>query len=202
MTTAIVSDLHIGTRLGADVTRRPEVRERLREALAVADEVVFLGDTVELRELPVEAVLGGAREVLADISDSLAGKRLTVVAGNHDHRLVEAALDRLRVEGGELDAEWSSAPEASPLAAELARLLPDSEVVLGYPGVWVRPDVYATHGHYLDLHMATPRLECVVGQALARRTHGPDHEFSSPADYERVACPAVRTLVQPRAGTG
>ena len=189
MTTAIVSDLHIGTRLEADVTRRPEVRQRLREALAVADDVVFLGDTVELRELPVEAVLGRAREVLADISDSLAGKRLTVVAGNHDHRLVEAALDRLRVEGGELHAEWSSAPEASPLVAELARLLPDSEVVLGYPGVRVRADVYATHGHYLDLHMATPRLECVVGQALARRTHGPDHEFSSPADYERVVAP-------------
>ena len=43
MTTAIVSDLHIGTRLEADVARRPEVRERLGAALADADHVVFLG---------------------------------------------------------------------------------------------------------------------------------------------------------------
>jgi predicted phosphodiesterase len=189
MTTAIVSDLHIGTRLEADVTRRPEVRERLAQALAAADEVIFLGDTIELRELPVETVLGLTREVLADLSGALAGKRVTVVSGNHDHRLVEAALDRLRVEGGELGSEWSGVPEASPLAAELARLLPDSELVLAYPGVRVRPDVYAIHGHYLDLHMTTPRLECVAGRLLARRTHGPDFAFASPGDYERVVAP-------------
>ena len=25
-------------------------------------------------------------------------------------------------------------------------------VQLAYPGVWLRDDVYATHGHYLDCH--------------------------------------------------
>lgn len=189
MTTAIVSDLHLGTRLGADVVSRPEVRERLGQALAAADDVIFLGDTIELRELPIESVLRLTREAFAELSGHLAGKRVTLVSGNHDHRIVEPAVERLRVEGGELAADWTGDPGHSPLAAELARLLPDSEVMLSYPGVRVRPDVYATHGHYLDLHMTMPRLECVLGRALARRTLGPGFGFASPADYERVVAP-------------
>ena len=30
---------------------------------------------------------------------------------------------------------------------------------LAYPGVWLRPDVYATHGHYVDLHITVPSFE-------------------------------------------
>ena len=111
------------------------------------------------------------------------------MAGNHDHRIVEPALERARVEGVEIGPEWSAGPEASPLAAELARALPESEVVLAYPGVRVRPDVYATHGHYLDLHMTMPRLESVVGHVFARRMIGPGLPMNSVADYERVLAP-------------
>jgi UDP-2,3-diacylglucosamine pyrophosphatase LpxH len=189
VTTAIVSDFHLATRSRADVARRPEVRERLAVALAEANHVIFLGDTIELRELPVESVLRVAREVIGDLSGPLAGKRVTVVPGNHDHRLAEAALDRVRVEGGELTPEWQGAPETSPLAAELARALPESEVMLAYPGLRVRPDVYATHGHYLDLHLTMPRLEAVLGRASARRTLGPGFRLGSVAEYERVLGP-------------
>lgn len=189
MTTAIVSDLHIGTSLGADVARRPEVRERLGAALVDAEHVVFLGDLIELRERPVASVVAQARTVLGDLAGPLAGKRVTIVAGNHDHRLVEPCLDRLRVDGAELALDWSGEAQGSPLAAELARMLPGSDVALAYPGLRIRADVYALHGHYLDLHMVVPRLECILGRAMARRMLGPDPHFRTSADYERAVGP-------------
>ena len=127
--------------------------------------------------------------MLVDLAAPLAGKRVTVVAGNHDHGVVGPWLEQLRVEGAELAVDWSGDVAASPLATQLARLLPDSEVGLAYPGLQVRPDVYAFHGHYLDLHMALPRLECVLVRAMARRMLGPDLRFASPGDYERAVGP-------------
>jgi Calcineurin-like phosphoesterase len=189
VTTAIVSDLHVGTKLGADIARRPEVRGRLCAALREADEVVFLGDFIELREFPLETALAAARPVLADLSDPLSGKRVTFVPGNHDHRLVEPCLERLWVEGVELTPDWSGAADLSPLVAELARALPESDVSLAYPGLRVRSDVYATHGHYLDLHMKVPRVESVLGSAMARRMLGRDPTFAAPVDYERALGP-------------
>jgi hypothetical protein len=189
MTTALVSDLHVGTRLGADVARRPEVRERLAAALRDADEVVFLGDLVELRERPVGAVLELARIVLGDLAEPLAGKRVTLVGGNHDHRLVEPCVEQLRAEGVELGTDWSGDASESPIAAELAAALPDSEVRLAYPGLWIRDDVYALHGHYLDMHMVVPRLEAVLGRMMARRMLGREIQFAVAGDYERAIGP-------------
>ena len=186
---AIVSDLHLGTRAGADVARWPEARARLADALLDADHVVFLGDLMELRELPLQAALAEARVVLGDLAPALAGKRVTLVPGNHDHRLAEPLLERLRVEGGELGLDCSAAAEESPVAAELARQLPDSHCSLAYPGLWLRPDVYALHGHYLDLHMTVPRVESILSQAMARRTLGKDFGFRSPDDYEHAIGP-------------
>lgn len=189
MTTALVSDLHIGTRVRADVTRRPEVRERLAQALGEADHVVFLGDLVELRELPVGSVLEHARTVLGDLAEALAGKRVTIVPGNHDHRLVEPCLEQLRAESVELGVDWRGDAGSSPLAAELAAALPRSEVDLAYPGIRVRDDVYALHGHYLDLHMGVPRVEAVLGRMMARRMLGREARFRDASDYERVVGP-------------
>ena len=36
--------------------------------------------------------------------------------------------------------------------------MPGAEVVLAYPGIRLRDDVYATHGHYLDMHLTVPRV--------------------------------------------
>jgi predicted phosphodiesterase len=189
VTTTIVSDLHLGTTLEADLVRRTGVRGRLADILRAADEVVFLGDLIELRELPLERVLEISRSVLGELSDALSGKRVTIVPGNHDHQLVEPWLERLRIEGAVLSPDWSGDPEGSPLAAELARTLPDSEVRLAYPGLHLRPDVYALHGHYLDLHMTVPRIESVLSQVMARRMLGPDASFESAADYEKAIGP-------------
>ena len=39
---------------------------------------------------------------------------------------------------------------------------------VAYPGLRLRPDVYATHGHYLDLPLTVPRIESVVASAMAQ----------------------------------
>jgi predicted phosphodiesterase len=190
VTTALVSDLHLGTGVGNDVARRPEVRERLAEALERADRVVFLGDLIELREQPLQQVLEVARPALSDLAAALAGKPVVLVAGNHDHRVVEPLLDGLRLDGRELGLEWTAEAGESPLGAEIARLLPESDVSLAYPGLRVRSDVYALHGHHLDMHMTVPRVESVIGSALARSMLGRDNGGpTTPDEYERALGP-------------
>ena len=65
MTTAVISDLHLGAVSDADVARRPEVVERLAAALSRADRLVVLGDLLELRERRADEVLELAAPVLA-----------------------------------------------------------------------------------------------------------------------------------------
>jgi hypothetical protein len=48
--------------------------------------------------------------------------------------------------------------------------------------------VYATHGHYLDLHLTVPRLESIAASAMARVT-GRGSECRSAGDYEAVLAP-------------
>ena len=57
MFSTVISDLHLGTRTGADLLSRPEPRGRLLEEVAEADHVVLLGDSVELRDDPVDVSL-------------------------------------------------------------------------------------------------------------------------------------------------
>jgi hypothetical protein len=52
----------------------------------------------------------------------------------------------------------------------------------------VRPDVYATHGHYLDCHMTTPRGEVIIASVLQRLV-GRIPERATPEDYEDVLTP-------------
>jgi hypothetical protein len=66
--------------------------------------------------------------------------------------------------------------------------MPDAEVTLAYPGLWLRADVYATHGHYLDLHLTVPRLESIAASTMARVT-GRGSACRSAADYEAVLAP-------------
>ena len=70
MATAVISDLHLGAVSGADVTRRPEVTDRLAAALARADRLVVLGDLLELRERRADEVLELAAPVLAAIGSA------------------------------------------------------------------------------------------------------------------------------------
>jgi hypothetical protein len=61
--------------------------------------------------------------------------------------------------------------------------------MLAYPGIRLRDDVYATHGHYLDLHMAVPTLETIAVSLFARiEGHDPD-DLSTPDQYEAILAP-------------
>ena len=66
--------------------------------------------------------------------------------------------------------------------------MPDVELSLAYPGLHLRDDVYATHGHYLDLHLTIPRLESIAASAMARVT-GRGKASRSASDYEAIMGP-------------
>jgi hypothetical protein len=151
--------------------------------------VVLLGDAVELRERPLGEALEVARPLFEALGRALAGRRVLLVPGNHDHALAEPWLTQLRLEGEPLGAEheWPVAP-GDGAAGRLAGWMPDVEVTLAYPGVRLRPDVYATHGHYLDLHLTVPRLESIAASAMGRVTKV-GKQAGSAADYETILAP-------------
>jgi hypothetical protein len=191
MRTALISDLHLGAVGGADVARRSDALERLVEALAPADRIVLLGDVLEMRERPIAELLDVTRPVFDRLAEVAAGKRVIVVAGNHDHGLADPWLARERLAGRPLAAEHEWPVEAGDRdgpAGWIASRLAEAEVTLAYPGLWLRRDVYATHGHYLDLHLTVPRLESLAASAMARLT-GLGSDPRSAAGYEAILAP-------------
>ena len=188
--TAIVSDLHLGTVSGADLARGGPALDRLLDVLGGAERIVLLGDLLELRERPAAAVLEDVAPTLRRLGEAAAGKQVVVVPGNHDHQLVAPALERARLAGGTLAVAAEHPPEPGELAARLAELMPAADVAVSYPGVWLRDDVYATHGHYLDAHLTVPRVECLIAAAVERfgtglNALGPQ----AAADYEAILAP-------------
>ena len=190
MRTAVVSDLHLGTTLGSDLVRRSEPRHALLSALEDADQVVLLGDVLELRQGPVAAAVDAARPFLEELGGALEGRRLVIVPGNHDQQLVSGMLERARVAGETLGLERVVEPScAGPLAERVAECLRPASLELAYPGLWLRDDVYATHGHYLDAHLTIPRVECLAA-GVVRKLVGPlPAGRATPSDYERILGP-------------
>ncbi len=187
MRTAIVSDLHLGSATGEDIARDPATRRLLLDEIAGADRLVLLGDALELRDLPLAHVLELVQPFFEELGEAMAGRRIVVVPGNHDHRLAEPLLEEVALSGTGLGLEHRALPAAGPTAS-IADWLGEAELSIAYPGVWLRDDVYATHGHYMDCHMSLPRLECVAAAALMR-SDGPPRAGATPADYERVLRP-------------
>jgi Calcineurin-like phosphoesterase len=193
--TAVVSDLHLGTRSQADLLRRPEVRERLIEAVEKVDHVVLLGDSIELRDGPPAEALEIATPFFEQLGEVMAGRRVTVVAGNHDYQLASPWLARRRQRStGPLRLEELSAPATEEPLGRLARRMGRAEVVLAYPGAWLRPDVYATHGHYLDCHNDVLTFECVARRVSEILTREPRDGYQAPDDYEAVLGPVYRAI--------
>jgi hypothetical protein len=188
--TAIVSDLHLGSHSKRDVLRTGAGRDALLAGIAEADRLVLLGDVLELREGPLREALEASRPFFGALNEACAGKQVTLLAGNHDHQLASALLDERRLDGRRplaLD-ERADPPDNGPLG-RIAGWLAGVELELRYPGVWLRDDVYATHGHYMDVHNTVPTFER-LGAAVAERLIGglpsgprtPDH-------YESVLTP-------------
>jgi hypothetical protein len=136
--------------------------------------LVLLGDLLELRHGPLRDAVAAAAEPLREIGAALPpGAEVVIVAGNHDHYLIHGWTQRC----------------AADRPARVAELLSPARVRAAYPGVWLRDDVYATHGHYLDLHLTVPTLERLGAGAMRRivalRAAGP----RAAEDYEAVLVP-------------
>lgn len=168
-------------------------RDRLAAALYGCDRLVLLGDIVELRELPLRDALAAASRVVPTLTAGLAaGAQVLIVPGNHDHQLLAPWIARRRAEDDppplrpQNEVDWSA---AEPLA-RLAGMFPDRVAVRGfYPGVWLRDDVYAHHGHYLDGVTTTPGFERLAAGAMSRMLKMRVVEACSVDDYERLLAP-------------
>jgi hypothetical protein len=206
--TLVISDLHLGATTNVDLLRRADLRAALLEALADVDRLVILGDALELREAPHREAADRAAGFFADIGRALgADGELVIMAGNHDHGLVAGWIDsRLQTEEpGFLGLETFIEPaDAGPLAARLAELAQPARATVAYPGIWLRDDVYAIHGHYSDLHTTVPTFERLAAGAMARWVADLPADGATPDDYEACLAPLyawMHALTQ-RAGRG
>jgi Calcineurin-like phosphoesterase len=194
MSTLIVSDLHLGSGLGSDVLSRPGPRSALLEALEDVDRLVLLGDVLELRHRPPRYAMTAARPFFEDLGRVMGAppaREIVVSAGNHDHLLVESWLGERALRAPEPFAlEQRLTPEqASPMLAQLAEWAAPARVSAAYPGLWVRPDVYAMHGHYLDCHLTVPTIERLSVALMSRVLARPAAAFDCVEDYEAVGGP-------------
>jgi len=192
--TLVVSDLHLGIATQADVLRRARARDLLRERLARGvDRLVLLGDTLELRHGPARDALAVARPVLGELADALGpDAQVLLLPGNHDHALLDTWTERRgRRPLAPLGLEQRCTPrQASPLAEALGRALGVARTEVAYPGVWLRDDVYATHGHYLDVHGGVPTVERLAAGVMGRLIGADDDAPSMrPEDYEARLAP-------------
>ncbi len=207
MRTLVISDLHLGAANGADVLRNPRLRVPLWQALEDVERLVLLGDVLELRHGPRRDALAAARPFFQELGEVLGSREVILLAGNHDHALIDGWLQGR----GEFDKplplgpeQRFSAGEASTMAAAIERLLAPAKMTVAYPGIWLREDVYATHGHYLDCHITVPTMERLGIGAMSRVLHLPERSLKRVQDYEDLTGPIYAWIdaVAARAATG
>ena len=208
--TLVVSDLHLGAYSRGDVARRARLRAPLLEALDGVDRLVLLGDVLEFRDGPVHRALEAARDFFEDVGRVLGPRPVVIVPGNHDYELIAPWLERRR-RGGDAPPlgleELASPAEASDEASAIADWLGQAELQLAYPGLWLRDDVYATHGHYADRYVAVPSFERLGGRLVDRVVRGGTFAGIVPDDYEAALSPVYALLhavaqFAPASGTG
>jgi hypothetical protein len=153
---------------------------------------VLLGDVLELRHAPLREPLATGRAFLAELGGALgAGREVVIVPGNHDHHLLAGWLERRARRGEppplglESAVDWRA---GEPLAA-IARWLGPATLRAAYPGVWLRGDVYATHGHYSARHTKIPMFERLGAGAMARVLGEPPGGPARAEDYEATLAP-------------
>jgi predicted phosphodiesterase len=207
MRTLILSDLHLGGLSRSDLLRRAELRAPLLELAAGVERVVLLGDVLELRHGPVRDAMDAARPFFEDLGRALGDGELIVTAGNHDHALVEPwlAARGAELEPHPLGLEQLLEPaQVSPALERISTWVAPARMRVAYPGLWVRPDVYATHGHYLDCHLTVPTLERLSVGVMSRVLGRSATTFDCVDDYESVSAPvfAWRDAVARAAHTG
>jgi hypothetical protein len=152
---------------------------------------------LEFRHGPEREALLVAEPVLRDVGAALSpGSRVIIAPGNHDHRLLGPWLERRARKGSppplglQSRVDWRA---GEPLA-KLARWLAPAELEVAYPGVWLRDDVYAIHGHYADRHTTVPMLERLGAGAMARIVREGPAGPRGGEDYEAVLAPIYAWL--------
>jgi hypothetical protein len=173
--------------------------------VAQAERLVLLGDVVELRERPWRTALADATPALTALGEALPdGAPIVLTAGNHDHGLLAPALERRAIAEPPPDP-LGCAGELSAVAGEpldlVCAALGRERVRVSYPGVWLRDDVFATHGHHLDRHTTVPTLERLAIGAIARMAGEPPGGPARAEDYEALFGP-VYAWLDAYAGTG
>ncbi|MCW2968850.1 MAG: hypothetical protein JWM71_2622, partial [Solirubrobacteraceae bacterium] len=163
MRTLVISDLHLGSRLGRDVLRRPAALEALLAAVDDVDRLVLLGDALELTEARPERAAAAALPVLRALGARVG--EVIVVPGNHDRPLVRPWL---RSHGVPVAVDAAIPLDATPMLARVAAALAPAQVRAHYPGVWLSDRVWATHGHYLDRHLLPESAYGVARGLLGR----------------------------------
>jgi predicted phosphodiesterase len=192
MRTVVISDLHLGTRKRVDVLRQPELRRALLDAAAEADRVVLLGDVLELRDGPLRETLPVARPFLEALGGAFSGGEVVLVPGNHDHGLIAPWFEHRGADAPAptLGPEQLIKPRnAAPAVALISEWIGGERLRVAYPGIWLRNDVYATHGHYLDAHVTVPTFERLAIGVTGRVVHSPPSAAASVEDYEAMLAP-------------
>ncbi len=188
MSTLVLSDLHLGSRLRHDVLTQPQPLHRLLEALEGVERLVLLGDIVELLEKRAESAMDVAEPILRRIGAALgAGREVIFVPGNHDRALVAAWIRKV---GPGLAVDSEVPLDASPALARVASWFGPARLRVHYPGVWLAPGVWATHGPYLDRHLL-PETAFGVTRGLLGRVPRPG---ALTIDYERAGGPSATRL--------
>jgi hypothetical protein len=167
------------------VLRRERERAALLAALSGVDRLVLLGDLLELRHGPLRDALAAAVPVLRELGSAVP--EVVVVPGNHDHALLRGWLERRDCDplGLESDVQWAP---GEPLAA-VAEAMRPAQVRAAYPGVWLREDVYAIHGHYADRHHTVPIIERLGAGLTVRLAGEPAGGPLRAEDYEAALAP-------------
>ncbi|MGZ4231814.1 MAG: metallophosphoesterase [Solirubrobacteraceae bacterium] len=192
MRTLVVSDLHLGSRAGVDVLHRQEALAALLPEVARCDRLVLLGDVLELRQGPVREALSVAEPVLREIGAALGpASEAVIVPGNHDHHLAAPWLARRERDAQPAPLGLESAVDWEPAEAlgRVASWLEPALVRAAYPGVWLRDDVFAIHGHYADRHTTVPMFERLGAGVMARLVRDSADGPGRAEDYEAVLAP-------------
>jgi hypothetical protein len=168
---------------------------------------VLLGDVLELRHGPTPDALAAAREPLTALGAALpAGCEVVIVPGNHDYQLLSGWLARRSRTASPPALELESDVDVydGEALSQLASWFAPANVRSLYPGVWLRPDVYATHGHYADLHLTIPTLERVAAGVMGRIVALPEDGPRTIEHYEAALAPIYAWIdaVAQRVGPG
>ena len=191
MRTIVVSDLHLGTRGARDVLRRAGPLAALAAAVEGADRLVLLGDALELRHGPLHEVLGAATPVLAALGAALGpGGEIVLVPGNHDHALLAPWLqERAEAGAAPLALDERAGPHATAALRRIAEAVAPARFDVAYPGLWLREDVYALHGHYIDRCITLPTFERLSAGVMNRVVGRLPVTGATPEDFEAGLAP-------------